>query len=103
VGPTQIFSGSSEGDSRDRAIRAGWRRGSHRRTHRWAACRPRLEPSRDRSRHADRRGGGGWAYGALKRGPTPLLQKQIERLNHLPKAQQKVVLKMLDGVLSQHR
>ena len=41
--------------------------------------------------------------GALKRGPTPLLQKQIERLNRLPKAQQKVVLKMLDGVLSQHR
>jgi transcriptional regulator with XRE-family HTH domain len=39
--------------------------------------------------------------GAGKRGPTPLLQKQIERLNRLPKAQQKVVLKMLDGVLSQ--
>jgi transcriptional regulator with XRE-family HTH domain len=42
--------------------------------------------------------------GTGKRGPTPLLQKQIERLNRLPKAQQKVVLKMLDGVLSQtHR
>jgi transcriptional regulator with XRE-family HTH domain len=41
--------------------------------------------------------------GSGKRGPTPLLQKQIERLNHLPKAQQKVVLKMLDGVLSQTR
>jgi transcriptional regulator with XRE-family HTH domain len=40
-------------------------------------------------------------HGAAKRGPTPLLQKQIERLNSLPKAQQKVVLKMLDGVLSQ--
>lgn len=39
--------------------------------------------------------------GASKRGPAPLLQKQIERLNHLPKAQQKVVLKMLEGVLSQ--
>lgn len=39
--------------------------------------------------------------GAGKRGPTPLLQKQIERLNRLPKAQQKVVLKMLDGVLSE--
>jgi transcriptional regulator with XRE-family HTH domain len=39
--------------------------------------------------------------GAGKRGPTPLLQKQIERLNRLPKAQQKVVLKMLEGVLSQ--
>jgi transcriptional regulator with XRE-family HTH domain len=36
-----------------------------------------------------------------KRGPTPLLQKQIERLNQLPKAQQKVVMQMLDGVLSQ--
>lgn len=41
--------------------------------------------------------------GTGKRGPTPLLQKQIERSNHLPKAQQKVVLKMLDGVLSQTR
>ena len=43
------------------------------------------------------------ANGPGKRGPTPLLQKQIERLNRLPKAQQKVVLKMLDGVLSQTR
>ena len=39
--------------------------------------------------------------GAGKRGPTPLLQKQIERLNQLPKTQQKVVMQMLDGVLSQ--
>jgi transcriptional regulator with XRE-family HTH domain len=39
--------------------------------------------------------------GAGKRGPTPLLQKQIERLNRLPKAQQKVVMQMLDCVLSQ--
>ena len=39
--------------------------------------------------------------GAGKRGPTPLLQKQIERLNRLPRAQQKVVMQMLDGVLSQ--
>jgi transcriptional regulator with XRE-family HTH domain len=39
--------------------------------------------------------------GAGKRGPTPLLHKQIERLNQLPKAQQKVVMQMLDGVLSQ--
>jgi hypothetical protein len=29
------------------------------------------------------------------------LQKQIERLNRLPRAQQKVVMQMLDGVLSQ--
>jgi len=39
--------------------------------------------------------------GTAKRGPTPLLQKQIERLNGLPKAQQKVVMQMLEGVLSQ--
>lgn len=39
--------------------------------------------------------------GAGKRGPTPKLQQQIERLNRLPKAQQQVVMKMLEGVLSQ--
>ncbi len=39
---------------------------------------------------------------AGKCGPTPLLQKQIERLNRLPKAREKVV--MQNGVLSQtHR
>jgi len=32
---------------------------------------------------------------------TPKLQQQIERLNTLPKAQQQVVIKMLDGVLGQ--
>jgi hypothetical protein len=36
-----------------------------------------------------------------RRGPTPLLQKQIERLTRLPKSQQRVVMQMLDGVLSQ--
>lgn len=36
-----------------------------------------------------------------KRGPTPVLQKQIERLNRLPKTQQKVVMQMLDGLLAQ--
>jgi transcriptional regulator with XRE-family HTH domain len=36
-----------------------------------------------------------------KRGPTPKMQQQIERLNRLPKAQQQLVLKMLDGVLNQ--
>jgi transcriptional regulator with XRE-family HTH domain len=36
-----------------------------------------------------------------KRGPAPLLQQKIERLSRLPKAQQKLVLQMLDGVLSQ--
>jgi hypothetical protein len=39
--------------------------------------------------------------GAAKREPTPLLQKQIERLNSLPKAQQKVVMQMLEGLLGQ--
>lgn len=39
--------------------------------------------------------------GAGKRGPTPKLQQQIERLSHLPKAKQKVVMEMIEGVLSQ--
>lgn len=43
----------------------------------------------------------GLQNGAGKRGPTPLLQKQIERLNQLPKTQQKIVMQMLEGVLSQ--
>lgn len=36
-----------------------------------------------------------------KRGPTPKLQQQVERLAQLPKAQQRVVMQMLDGVLAQ--
>lgn len=36
-----------------------------------------------------------------KRGPTPKLQQQMERIHQLPKAQQKFVIKMLEGVLSQ--
>lgn len=43
----------------------------------------------------------GRTNGKGKRGPTPLLQKQIERLNRLPKAKQKTVMEMLDGVLAQ--
>ena len=39
---------------------------------------------------------------AGKRGPTPKLQRQLERVSRLPKAQQHVVLAMLDGVLLQH-
>ncbi len=39
--------------------------------------------------------------GAGKRGPASLLQKQIERLNRLPKAQKKIAMQVLDGVLSQ--
>ena len=36
-----------------------------------------------------------------KRGPAPMLQRQMERLSRLPKTKQKVVMEMLDGVLSQ--
>lgn len=36
-----------------------------------------------------------------KRGPTPKLQQQMERINQLPKAKQKFVIEMLEGVLSQ--
>lgn len=38
---------------------------------------------------------------AKKRGPAPLLQQKIERLSRLPKAKQKFVMEMLDGVLQQ--
>ncbi|MCP4502500.1 MAG: helix-turn-helix transcriptional regulator [Deltaproteobacteria bacterium] len=34
-----------------------------------------------------------------KRGPTPRLQERFERVQELPRAQQNVVLKMLDGLL----
>ena len=36
-----------------------------------------------------------------KRGPAPQLQQKIERLTRLPKAQQRLVMQMLDGVLAQ--
>jgi len=36
-----------------------------------------------------------------KRGPTPKLQKQFERIGQLPRATQQVVMNMLDGVLAQ--
>jgi transcriptional regulator with XRE-family HTH domain len=39
--------------------------------------------------------------GAGRRGPAPKLQQQIERLQRLPKAKQKLVMEMLEGVLSQ--
>lgn len=38
---------------------------------------------------------------AKRRGPTPKLLQQVERLAQLPKAQQRVVMQMLDGVLAQ--
>jgi transcriptional regulator with XRE-family HTH domain len=37
----------------------------------------------------------------VKRGPAPQIQQKIERLTRLPKAKQKLVLEMLDGVLAQ--
>jgi transcriptional regulator with XRE-family HTH domain len=36
-----------------------------------------------------------------KRGPAPRLQQQIERIQRLPRAQQKFVMQMLDTVLQQ--
>ena len=41
------------------------------------------------------------AAAAGKRGPASKLQQQIERLSQLPKAKQKIVIEMLNGVLSQ--
>jgi len=38
---------------------------------------------------------------AKKRGPAPKLQQQIERIQQLPKAQQRFVIQMLDTVLAQ--
>jgi len=38
-----------------------------------------------------------------KRGPTPKLQQQIEKITQLPKTQQKFVMQMLDTVLAQQR
>jgi len=36
-----------------------------------------------------------------KRGPTPKLQQQVERLSRLPQAKQRVVMEMLEGLLMQ--
>jgi transcriptional regulator with XRE-family HTH domain len=36
-----------------------------------------------------------------KRGPAPKLQQQIERIQQLPRAQQRFVMQMLDTVLAQ--
>lgn len=36
-----------------------------------------------------------------KRGPTPKLQQQIERIGQLPKTQQRFVMQMIDTVLAQ--
>ena len=43
----------------------------------------------------------GLRNGSGKRGPTPKFQKQLERIAQLPRAQQRLVIQMLDGVLAQ--
>lgn len=43
----------------------------------------------------------GMRNGTGKRGPAPKFQKQLERIALLPRAKQRVVIEMLDGVLSQ--
>lgn len=43
----------------------------------------------------------GVTNGAGKRGPTPKLQRQMERIHQLPKARQKFVMEMIETVLSQ--
>lgn len=50
-------------------------------------------------------GDGFWVPGARvgKRGPTPKLQQERERLQRLPKAKQRLILELLDGVLLSHR
>jgi transcriptional regulator with XRE-family HTH domain len=40
---------------------------------------------------------------ARKRGPAPALQRHMERISALPKAQQKFVLQVLESVLQQAR
>lgn len=43
----------------------------------------------------------GVSNGAAKRGPTPKLQQQMERIHRLPKTRQKFVMEMLETVLQQ--
>lgn len=38
---------------------------------------------------------------AKKRGPTPTLQRQLERISELPRSRQRFVIEMLDTVLQQ--
>jgi transcriptional regulator with XRE-family HTH domain len=38
---------------------------------------------------------------ARKRGPTPKIQQQMERIQQLPKAKQRFVMQMIDTVLAQ--
>ncbi|MGH9250398.1 MAG: helix-turn-helix domain-containing protein [Acidimicrobiales bacterium] len=43
----------------------------------------------------------GEARQPAKRGPTPKLQRQMERLSRLPKAKQRLALEMLEALLAQ--
>ncbi len=43
----------------------------------------------------------GAAPQTARRGPTPKLQQQLERINRLPRSQQRFVMKMIDAVLTQ--
>ena len=43
----------------------------------------------------------GLGSGPARRGPAPRLQQQLERISRLPRAKQRIVMEMLDGVLSQ--
>jgi len=38
-----------------------------------------------------------------RRGPTPKLQQQLARIAQLPKAQQRFVIQLLEGLLNQHQ
>lgn len=44
----------------------------------------------------------GAAAGPMKRGPASRLQRQLDAINRLPKAQQRAVTTMLDAMLAQH-
>jgi len=62
--------------------------------HAGAACRStRHRASEARALRRRKRAG--------KRGPTPKLQRQVERLSQLPQAQQRMVMQMLEGFLDQ--
>ena len=43
------------------------------------------------------------AKGAGRRGPTPALQRQLERVARLPRARQKMIQQMLDALIDQQQ
>jgi hypothetical protein len=40
---------------------------------------------------------------AQKRGPTPRIQQQLERIQSLPAAEQRAISRVLDSVLAAHQ